>query len=149
MTADGAEGPRFRAKRGLYTHRVRYADTDKAAVVHHAAYLSFLEAGRIELFRENGFDYAAFELATGTGMPVVDYTIKYRSPARFDDLLEVDTVIDEPARFTVWIAGTVRRGDTVLVTSRVRLACVDMRTEKPLRMPRALYDACLLPGYDV
>jgi len=141
--------PRFTAKRGTYTHRVRYADTDKAAVVHHAAYLCFLEAGRIELFRENGFDYAAFERETGTGMPVVDYTLKYRSPARFDDMLTVTTWIDAPARFTVWIVGEVRRGEVLLVESRVRLACVDMTTERPQRMPRALYDACLEPGYAI
>ncbi len=143
------DAPRLVSKRGIWTQRVRYVDTDRAAVVHHAAYLSFLEAGRIELFRENGFDYAKFERDTGTGMPVVECTLRFRAPARFDDLLEVATEIVEASRFSAWFRGVVRREGMTLVESRVRLACVSMTTEAPLRMPTALYEACLLPGFRI
>lgn len=149
MTLDSSPSPRFVSKRGVHVQRVRYADTDKAAVVHHAAYLSFLEAGRIEFFRDSGFDYATFERETGTGMPVVECTLRYRAPARFDDVLEVITEISEATRFTVWVSGVVRRSGAVLVESRVRLACVSMSTEVPQRMPAAFYEACLLPGFDI
>jgi acyl-CoA thioester hydrolase len=149
VTSSGVGPARFVSKRGVLAQRVRYADTDKAAVVHHAAYLSFLEAGRIEFFRENGFDYAKFERETGTGMPVVECTLRYRSPARFDELLEVVTEISEASRFTMWVRGVVLREGAVLVESRVRLACVSMSTETPLRMPMALYEACLEPGFDL
>ncbi len=128
---------------------MRYADTDKAAVVHHAAYLAYLESARIEHFRTHGFDYARFEADTGTGLPVVELQVRYRAPARFDDELVVETAVDKASRFTVWVAGTVRRGATLLVESRVRLACVDMATEAPTRMPRALFDACLEPGWEL
>jgi acyl-CoA thioester hydrolase len=137
------------SKRGEHVCRVRYQDTDKAGVVHHAAYLGFLEAARIEFFRENGFDYAAFERETQTGMPVVDASLRYRAPARFDDEIVIETRIVEATRFTARISGIVRRGDRVLVESTVRLACVHMTLETPTRMPRALYDACLEPGYSI
>lgn len=139
----------FVSKRGEHVCRVRYQDTDKAGVVHHAAYLGFLEAARIEFFRDNGFDYAAFERETQTGMPVVDASLRYRAPARFDDELVIETKIVEASRFTARVSGTVRRGDRVLVESTVRLACVHMTLETPTRMPRALYDACLEPGYAI
>ncbi|HQY61395.1 MAG TPA: thioesterase family protein [Polyangiaceae bacterium] len=139
----------FRSRRSSHAVRVRYADTDQAAVVHHAAYLAFLEAARIEHFRAHGFDYAAFEAATRTGLPVVELRVRYRSPARFDDALEVETSTAAVTRFSMWIEGTVRRGDVVLVESKVRLACVDMGTERPSRLPRELLDACLEPGWEL
>ena len=139
----------FRSRRSSHAVRVRYADTDQAAVVHHAAYLAFLEAARIEHFRAHGFDYAAFEAATRTGLPVVEVRVRYRSPARFDDALEVETSTAAVTGFSMWLEGTVRRGDVVLVESKVRLACVDMGTERPSRLPRELLDACLEPGWEL
>lgn len=142
-----SEAPRPR--RSSHSVRVRYADTDQAAVVHHAAYLAYLEAARIEHFRAHGFDYAAFEAATRTGLPVVELRVRYRAPARFDDALTIETAAAEVTRFSMWLAGTVRRGDVVLVESKVRLACVDLVSERPVRLPRELLDACLAPGWEV
>ncbi|MBL9113041.1 MAG: acyl-CoA thioesterase [Myxococcales bacterium] len=144
-----AHAARFVPRTGSIEMRVRYADTDKAAVVHHAAYLSFLEAGRIELFREHGFDYAAFERETGTGLPVIDLRVRYRAPARFDDLVKVTSHVSDVSRFSVWIRGVIERDGVVLVESTVKLACVGMVTEAPLRMPRAFFDALLEEGYEV
>ncbi|MBX7196623.1 MAG: acyl-CoA thioesterase, partial [Sandaracinaceae bacterium] len=80
-------------RRRVHRQRVRvlYGDTDKAQVVHHARYLDYLEAGRLEFLRHHGLDYRAWEERTKLGMPVVEAHLKYRSPARFDDLLDVET----------------------------------------------------------
>ena len=48
-----------------YAVRVQYLDTDQGGVVHHAAYLRWLEAARVELLRERGIDYRRFELEVG------------------------------------------------------------------------------------
>ena len=55
--------------RDAHHHRVRvqYVDTDQAGVVHHAAYLRYLEAARIELLRARGIDYRQFEIEVGKG----------------------------------------------------------------------------------
>ena len=70
--------------------RVRYADTDAAGIVHYAKYLAYLEAARAEALRAVGLDresVAAFLLKA----PIQEARLQYRSPARFDELLDVTT----------------------------------------------------------
>jgi acyl-CoA thioester hydrolase len=136
-------------RRGKHLVRVLYQDTDQAKVVHHASYFRYLEAARIELWREQGFSYDAFEKETGLGLPVAEAQMRYRSAARFDDLLEVETWADVATRASVWFAATVKRGDVVLVESRVRLACASFADGQVRRIPQVLLDACLEPGHGV
>jgi acyl-CoA thioester hydrolase len=137
------------AYRGKHQVRVLYQDTDQAKVVHHAAYFRYLEAARIELWRARGFSYDAFEKETGLGLPVAETQMRYRVAARFDDVLEVETWADAASRASVWFAGTIRRGETVLVESRVRLACASFADGSVRRIPAAFLDACLEPGYEL
>jgi acyl-CoA thioester hydrolase len=142
----------FVARTGKVIVRVPYADTDKAKVVHHAAYFRFLEMGRVELLREGGLDYRRFEETTDLGLPVVEARLRYRAAARFDDLLEVETRIDAATRATIWFQGTIRREGTLILESRVRLACVSFTadpTQALRKIPDAVLDACLEPGWDV
>ncbi len=71
--------------------RVRYAETDQMGVVYHANYLVWFEVGRVELLRELGFTYQQMEAEEGCVMPVVEVTCRYRSPARYDEELELET----------------------------------------------------------
>jgi acyl-CoA thioester hydrolase len=142
----------FVARRGKHIVRVPYADTDKAKVVHHAAYFRFLEMGRVELLREGGLDYRRFEETTDLGLPVVEARLRYRVAARFDDLLEVETQVDQATRASLWFNGVIRRDGIVLLESRVRLACVSFTAdpaEALRKIPDAVLDACLEPGWDV
>jgi acyl-CoA thioester hydrolase len=70
--------------------RVRYAETDKMGVVYHANYFMWFEIGRCELLRTIGRSYREME-AAGIGLPVIEAHCEYRSPARYDDELEVRT----------------------------------------------------------
>jgi acyl-CoA thioester hydrolase len=72
--------------------RVAYADTDQMGVVYHANYLVWFERGRTEAMRELGLPYAALE-ARGLLLPVVEAGVRYHGPARYDDLLVVETVV--------------------------------------------------------
>ena len=137
------------SRRGRHALRVAYYDTDKAGVAHHAAYLRFLESARVEWWRALGFDYARFELETGTGLPVVEVRARYRLPARFDDLLEVETWVSEATRASVWFDALVRRGESVLCEARVRVACASFTDGTIRRIPSALLDACLEPGHGI
>jgi acyl-CoA thioester hydrolase len=136
-------------RRGNYIVRVLYQDTDQARVVHHANYFRYLEAARLELWRVNGFDYDAFEKETGLGLPVVEVQLRYRASARFDDVIQVETWVGTATRASVWCDAIIRRGDTVLVDARVRLACASFATGEIRRIPQALLDACLEPGHGV
>ena len=71
--------------------RVRYAETDQMGVVYHANYLVWFEIGRVEFIRQLGLDYKSMEREEGCGIAVVDVSARYRSPARYDDELIVET----------------------------------------------------------
>ena len=88
----------MKARRAIHRVRVAYADTDRAQVVHHASYFRFLEVARVELWRDNGYDYNAFEQRTGLGLPVVEAHLRYRVAARFDDVLDVETWVSRATR---------------------------------------------------
>ena len=71
--------------------RVRYAETDQMGVVYHSNYLIWFEVGRVELIRQMGLDYKQMEEEDGCGISVVDVHARYRSPARYDDELVIET----------------------------------------------------------
>jgi acyl-CoA thioester hydrolase len=140
-----------RSRRGRHLVRVLYHDTDQAKVVHHATYFRYLEAARIEFWRDHGFSYDDFEKSTGLGLPVVESQMRYRASARFDDLLEVTTWVAQATRASVWFEAEIRKSAdlALLVEARVRLACASFDDGQIRRIPMALLDACLEPGYEV
>jgi len=73
--------------------RVRYAETDQMGVVYHANYLVWFEVGRVELMRQCGLHYKRMEIEEGCGMAVVEATARYKSPARYDEELIVETTV--------------------------------------------------------
>lgn len=73
--------------------RVRYAETDQMGVVYYANYLVWFELGRVELLRQIGFDYRRMEMEDGCWIPVVEANCRYKSPARYDDELIVQTEV--------------------------------------------------------
>lgn len=68
--------------------RVRYVETDQMGVVHHSAYLAWLEVARTEYMRERGLSYKEME-AQGVRMPVLKVEVEYLRPALYDDELWV------------------------------------------------------------
>lgn len=70
--------------------RVRYAETDRMGVVYYANYLVWCEVGRVEFMRALGGSYAELE-AQGVGLAVAEATVRYLAPARFDDLVRIET----------------------------------------------------------
>jgi acyl-CoA thioester hydrolase len=72
--------------------RVRYAETDRMGVVYYANYLVWCEVGRVEFLRSIGRSYAALE-AEGIGLAVSEANVRYLAPARFDDLIRIETTL--------------------------------------------------------
>jgi acyl-CoA thioester hydrolase len=72
--------------------RVRYAETDRMQVVYYANYLVWCEVGRVEFLRALGRSYALLE-TEGVGLAVSEARVRYLAPARFDDLVRVETTL--------------------------------------------------------
>jgi acyl-CoA thioester hydrolase len=68
--------------------RARFAETDAMGIVHHAAYLPWLEEARAEWLRALGYPYSRLR-EEGTETAVVEANLRYRAPARFDDVVTV------------------------------------------------------------
>lgn len=69
--------------------RVRYAETDQMGIAHHSHYLVWCEEARTAFLRESGVSYRDLE-ASGLLLAVVEATVRFRSPARYDDVVRVD-----------------------------------------------------------
>lgn len=102
--------------------RVYYEDTDLAGVVYHANYLRFVERGRSEWLRALGVDQARLRAETGTAFAVVSMDCRWRAPARFDDLLTVETEALSATGARALLRQAVARGDEALFEAEVAVA---------------------------
>ena len=128
--------------------RVRYEETDKMGVVYHSNYIVYYEVGRTELFREIGLPYDAIE-KMGFIMPVVEVSSKYKSPAYYDELLTVRTIIREMpmARLTVEYE-IYNESGTLLNVGTTTLGFVDAERMRPCRAPQSMLDILRRAGWE-
>lgn len=120
-----------------YTVRVRYADTDQMGVAYHANYLRWFEVGRAEMLRSLGTSYREVE-ASGLALPVVEARCRYLRPARYDDLLAIETAVAGLGRASVTFAyRIVREPDGELLASGSTEHCFLDREGRPSRPPAA------------
>ena len=117
--------------------RVYYEDTDFSGVVYHANYLRFFERGRTEALRAAGGGHAKLMDTEGLAFTVTELSIKYRRGARVDDELVVETTLTELKGARMVFAQAVRRGDEVLATGSVTVACMTMEG-RPRRLPEGM-----------
>ncbi|SIT74339.1 tol-pal system-associated acyl-CoA thioesterase [Pontibaca methylaminivorans] len=117
----------------LFKFRVYYDDTDMGAVVYHANYLRFIERARSDWVRALGSDQNAMR-ESGILWVVRRIEADYLAPARFDDLLEVETVPVATSGVRFVLDQTVSRGGRALFRARVTLACMSP-DGRPLRLP--------------
>lgn len=113
--------------------RVRYAETDRMGLLHHANYLVYFEQARTELLRAGGRTYKDME-DEGFFLVVAKLEIKYRLPAHYDDLLTIRTTVTRTSPVRIEHRYEVLRGDTVLAEGNTTLACVN-REGKLCAMP--------------
>ena len=80
--------------------RVIYADTDAMGIVYHTNYIKWFEIGRTELLRDMGIYYAVFE-SRGFNLPLTKAYCHYLLPARYDQVLLIETKIEYIKRASV------------------------------------------------
>jgi len=118
--------------------RVTYAETDAMGVVYYANYLRWLEVGRTELMRSLGIAYKEME-DRGAFLPVSEVFCKYHVPARYDDILIIETTVDFLRRASIQFSYRILRqsDETLLITGSTLHAFVD-REGKIVKVPSAL-----------
>src|SRR3954468_443272 len=126
--------------------RVRYAETDRMGVVYYANYLVWCEVGRVEYMRALGGSYAALE-AEGHGLAVAEARVRYLAPARFDDLIRIETSLTGVRSRAVTFDYVISHAETGarLATAHTALVSIDP-TGRPTALPddfRALLESAL------
>ena len=109
---------------GEITIRVRYAETDRMGLLHHANYLVYFEQGRTELLRSMGYAYRDLE-DQGYLLVLTKAEVKYRSPARYDDLLTLRTIVVRTTTVRVDHRYELLRDGVLLAEGSTTLASVD------------------------
>jgi acyl-CoA thioester hydrolase len=113
---------------GTIELRVRYAETDRMGVVHHAGYLIWFEAGRTDFMRERGISYRELE-EKGVFLPVSESYCRIVGPSHYDDLISVETWIETVKSRQVSFAYRVLRQGTVLATGKTVHMCTDANSK--------------------
>lgn len=106
--------------------RVRYPEVDAMGVVHHARYAEYFEIGRTEMLRGQGIAYRDLE-AAGVFLVVVKLEVRFRAPARYDDLLRIQTRLDRlgGARIDHSYRLFRKADNALLAEGRTTLGCLD------------------------
>ncbi len=116
--------------------RVRYSETDAMGFLHHSNYLCYFEIGRTELFRAQGGNYRRME-ELGLYFVVARMQVRYRRPARYDDLLTLKTEISRVTPAKLEHHYCLLRESEILAEADSILACVN-RAGEVQRIPEDL-----------
>ena len=119
-------------------HRVNYSETDQMAFAYHANYLIWFDMARTEYLRRMGFTYRDMEVQ-GTFLAVTEARVRYRQPARYDDLLRIRCWAREVASRRVIFGYAVERAATgeLLATGETALVALD-RAHGLSRIPESV-----------
>ena len=117
----------------IHQLRVIFGDTDQMGVVYYANYLRYFESARADYWRSLGKSYRDLE-NWGVAFPVVDANCKYRRPAHYEDLLEIEVVVEEMRSASLRFAYVVRHGGRRLAEGSTRHAVIGV-DGKPRALP--------------
>jgi acyl-CoA thioester hydrolase len=125
------------------SERVRYADTDKMGIVYNGNYARFFEIGRTELLRAIGLPYVELEQA-GILLPVLALHVEYLSPARYDDVLTIETHYQhEPTVATIRLSYAITCNGVHIANGYTKHSFVLADSWRPTRPPALFVNAVL------
>ena len=118
-----------------YKRRVTFYETDGMQVVHHANYLRFMEEARVEYFRAGGLELNDL-MEEGIVFPIVEVSVKYHKPARYDDILVVKAYLRrlDRARFDFDYEIINEKTGDLLITGHTVNTYTDRKTGRIVRL---------------
>lgn len=123
--------------------RVRWAEVDRQGIVFNGHYLTYFDVGITEYWRAIGYPYPDALLRQGSDTFAVKATIEYKSPARYDDLIDVMVRVGRIGRTSLQFLVQIDRDQTQLVSGELIYVNADTETRKPVPVPEFLRAAVL------
>jgi acyl-CoA thioester hydrolase len=116
--------------------RVYYEDTDAGGVVYYANYLHFMERARTEWLRSIGYEQDRLIRDENLIFAVRRASIDYHKPARFNDMLDINTILQKKRGASLDIGHTVKNQQgEILCHAKVKIACLNAETMRPRPLP--------------
>jgi acyl-CoA thioester hydrolase len=118
-----------------FVHRIRprFAETDAMGIIHHSAYVPYLEEARASLLRHAGYPYDEVR-SSGIDFAVLELFVRYRRPLYFDDAVDIYVAVDELTRTTFQVGYLLQVAEQTRATAVTVHAAVDA-DGRPVRMP--------------
>ena len=120
-------------------YTIPYAETDQMGVVYYAHYLVYFERARTALLNDLGLPYRELE-KQGIALPVVEAHVEYRSPVTYDDTIDIYGWLAGRTAVRLKVGCEVRKDGVLVAEGYTVHACIDIRTRKIIRLPKALSD---------
>jgi len=115
--------------------QVYYEDTDAGGVVYHSQYLNFMERARTEFLRSLGLMQTTLRDDLDILFVVRDIQIRFKKPAKFDDVLNVNTQLIKVGRSLLEFEQNIYRGDLHLIAAKVDVVCIGANSFRPVSIP--------------
>lgn len=126
----------------IHHHRVSYAECTVGNHIYHARYLDLLEAARGEFFRSLGRTVLELQAADFI-FPVIEARLRFKFPARYDDLLTIEVFPTLVERVRVNFGHRILNQDGKLILEAETFHCCTSREEKPKRLPPEMVEKLL------
>lgn len=124
--------------------RVRYAETDQMGFVYYGIYAQYYEVARVEALRSLGIQYAMIEREHGIWMPVMHMNVRFLRPARYDDLLSIQTYIPSLPDWEIKFRYEIKNESGLLLNGAlVQLCFLDAVTQKRVSAPEFIKQSLL------
>ncbi len=122
--------------------RVYYEDTDAAGIVYYANYFRFMERARTEWLRDLGYEQDELRSRLGLVFVVRRVEADYLAPARFNDLLWIDSRLEKAGRSSLDLAQAVslQSDGRLLCRGKVKLVAVDIERFRPVAVPEEILE---------
>lgn len=131
-------GKLFEDKTFSFPIRVYYEDTDAGGIVYYANYLKFAERARTEYLRHIGFSQDELLKNQGVGFVVRECHIRYKTPAKLDDALNITCKVTEMKGASLKMEQKLCRGETILAEVEVSLVFLSIQTMRPTKIPQEI-----------
>lgn len=131
--------------------RVRYGETDQMGYCYYGNYAEYFEVGRVEALRSIGASYKSLE-DKGVMLPVSSYSVNYKSPALYDDLLTITTRIKEVEGARITFDYQIHNeANTLIADATTTLVFISKDKMRPIAAPeffRELISPYIIKGED-